>query len=35
VVAPPAGQLGLTVDDGDDLDALAAGYLELLRRLGL
>ena len=25
VVAPAAGELGLAVDDGDDLDALAAG----------
>jgi hypothetical protein len=35
VVTPAAGQLGLAVDDGDDLDAFAAGYLGLLCQLGL
>jgi hypothetical protein len=35
VLAPPAGELGFAVDDGDDLDALAAGYLGLLCQLGL
>jgi hypothetical protein len=35
VVAPAAGELGFAVDDGDDLDALAAGYLGLLCQLGL
>ena len=28
VVAPPVGQLGLAVHDGDDLDAFAAGVYQ-------
>jgi hypothetical protein len=35
VIIPAAGQLGLAVHDGADLDAFAAGYLELLRQPGL
>jgi hypothetical protein len=35
MVAPAFSELGLAVDDGDDLNAFAAGYLGLLCQLGL